>query len=135
VRRSSEYALCHIPGSTWVPRGDLERRIATVVPAGTRLVVVSDRGLRAALASSTLAELGYASGVLGGGLTAWLADGRAVEDGLDGADVSLREAKEDAELVARRPALLERDREDMERYLDWEERLGRALQVEQDVVG
>lgn len=135
VRRSSEYALCHVPGSTWVPRGDLERRIAAVGPAGTRLVVISDRGLRAALASSTLAELGYDSAVLGGGLTAWLEDGLAVEEGLEGADVSLREAKEDAELVARRPALLERNREDMERYLDWEERLGHALQLEKDAVG
>lgn len=135
VRRSSEYALCHIPGSTWVPRGDLERRIAAVGPAGTRVVVVSDRGLRAALAGSTLEELGYRVAVLDGGLTAWLEDGRAVEEGLDGAEVSLREAKEDAELVARRPALLERNREDMERYLDWEERLGHALQLGQDPVG
>ena len=127
VRRSSEYALCHVPGSTWVPRGDLERRIADAVPSGARLVVVSDRGLRAALAASTLAEFGYPCAVIEGGLTAWLREGLPVEDGLNGADVSLREAKEDAELVARRPRLLERNREDMERYLDWEERLGIEL--------
>lgn len=128
VRRSSEYALCHAPESTWVPRGDLERRVGGAVPDGAQLVAISDRGLRASLAASTLLDLGYTCAVLEGGLSAWLREDLPFEDGLKGADVSLREAKEDAELVARRPPLLERDREDMERYLNWEERLGHALQ-------
>lgn len=127
VRRSSEYALCHVAGSTWVPRGDLERRIEAVLTAERTPVLVSDRMLRSALSADTMRALGHECSVLEGGLTAWIAQGRAVTQGLDGADVSLREAKEDAELVARRPQLLERNREDMERYLDWEERLGHAL--------
>ncbi|NIK58502.1 rhodanese-like domain-containing protein [Kribbella shirazensis] len=128
VRRSSEFALSHIPGSVWMPRGDLERRIGTVAERYDPLVVVSDRGLRSALAVRTLVELGFHDVVhLQGGLVAWTAAGGAMVEGLDGADVSLREAKEDAELVAPRPALLERNRDDMVRYLDWEERLGAEL--------
>jgi rhodanese-related sulfurtransferase len=53
VRRSSEFALSHIPGSVWMPRGDLERRIGTVAECYDPLVVVSDRGLRSALAIRT----------------------------------------------------------------------------------
>lgn len=128
VRRSSEFALSHLPGSVWMPRGDLERRIGAVADRYDPLVVVSDRGLRSALAVRTLVELGFRDVAhLEGGLVAWAAAGGDMIEGLDGADVSLREAKEDAELVAPRPALLERTRDDMVRYLDWEERLGAAL--------
>ena len=128
VRRSSEYALCHIPGSTWVPRGDLERRVGPTVPTDAKVAVVSDRELRSALSARTLQSMGYHDvAILEGGLTAWVAAGGYVEQGLDGAEVSLREAKEDAELVAQRPELLERNRDDMVRYLDWEERLGEEL--------
>ncbi|MEO3795374.1 rhodanese-like domain-containing protein [Nonomuraea sp. B10E15] len=128
VRRSSEYALSHIPGSVWVPRGDLERRIETYASPGTSLAVASDRELRSTLAARTLLSMGYEDVVvLGGGINRWIASGHPVEEGLDGADVSLAEAKEDAELVARRPKMLERNREDMVRYLDWEERLGEEL--------
>ncbi|MEO3886659.1 rhodanese-like domain-containing protein [Nonomuraea sp. B5E05] len=128
VRRSSEYALSHIPGSVWVPRGDLERRIETYVSPGTPLAVASDRELRSTLAARTLLSMGYHDVVvLDGGVNRWIASGNPVEEGLDGADVSLAEAKEDAELVARRPKMLERNREDMVRYLDWEERLGEEL--------
>lgn len=126
VRRSSEFALGHIHGSRWVPRGDLERRAGEAAVPGTPLVVVSDLGVRAALATLTLHELGYPDArVLDGGIQAWQGE---LEEGLDGARIELREAKEDAELVAKRPALLERNREDMNRYLDWEERLGKAEQ-------
>ncbi|TDD11682.1 hypothetical protein E1292_03960 [Nonomuraea deserti] len=128
VRRSSEYALSHVPGSVWVPRGDLERRIGAYAAPGTPLAVASDRELRSTLAARTLLGMGYQDVVvLEGGVNRWAAAGNPVEEGLDGADVSLAEAKEDAELVARRPKLLERSREDMVRYLDWEERLGAEL--------
>lgn len=127
VRRSSEYALCHVPGSTWIPRGDLEDRLDGAIPKDRLVVVLSDRMLRSALAARTLRQLGYDCAVLDGGLTAWLAEEWPTEEGLQGADVTLEEAKLDAELVAARPRLLERSREDMERYLEWEERLGFEL--------
>lgn len=125
VRRSSEYALAHIPGSVWIPRGDLERRADALGTPDVPMVVVSDRAIRASLAARTLGALGFSNvRVLADGLAVWTQAGGKLEEGLAGADVSLREAKEDAELVAQRPRLLERNREDMERYLDWEERLG-----------
>lgn len=127
VRRSSEYALGHLPGSVWVPRGDLERRLSAQVPAGPEVVVVSDRGIRAALAAPTVTGLGRGPvRLLTGGLEAWIAAGRELEQGLAGAEVALREAKEDAELVAPRPPMLERNTEDMVRYLTWEEQLGHS---------
>jgi len=127
VRRSSEYALCHVPGSVWIPRGDLERRAGKALPKDQFVMVLSDRMLRSALAARTLRDLGYDYAVLDGGLTTWLAEGWPTEEGLKGANVSLQEAKVDAELVAARPNILERSREDMERYLEWEERLGIEL--------
>lgn len=130
VRRSSEFALGHLPSSKWVPRGDLERRIGAVCDVDTDVVLVSDRGVRAALAARTARELGYARvRVLDGGFEAWLATVGDIEVGLDGANVSLREAKEDAELVAPRPPMLERNRDDMVRYLTWEEQLGHAFET------
>lgn len=129
VRRSSEFALGHIPSSVWVPRGDLERRLAAAATLDGALVLVSDRGVRAALAAPTVRELGCpAVQVMDGGFEAWKAAGLPVEQGLGGADVDLREAKEDAELVAPRPRMLERNREDMIRYLTWEEQLGHAFE-------
>ncbi|MFD8460050.1 rhodanese-like domain-containing protein [Streptomyces antimycoticus] len=128
VRRSSEFALGHIPASVWVPRGDLERRLPAAMGPDTSVVLVSDRGVRAALAESTARALGYPDvRVLAGGFEGWRAAGFPVDEGLDGADVDLREAKEDAELVAPRPRMLERNREDMVRYLTWEEQLGHAF--------
>lgn len=129
VRRSSEFALGHIPASRWVPRGDLERRLALEANTNEHLVLVSDRGIRAALAASTARKIGYGRvDVLSGGFEAWKTAALDVAPGLDGADVDLREAKEDAELVAPRPAMLERNREDMVRYLTWEEQLGQAFE-------
>lgn len=126
VRRSSEYATGHVDGSHWVPRGDLERRIGDhVVSPDADLVVVSGRGIRAALACHTLRGLGYLRvRRLAGGLAAWVAAGQSLVEGLDGANVSLREAKEDVDLTGMRARVLERNRDDMLQYLEWEETLG-----------
>ena len=125
VRRSSEYAGGHVEGSTWVPRGDLERRIERHISEPNQpIVVISNRGERATFAVRTLHALGYGNvAVLAGGLDAWRQDGFDLVEGLDGADVSLQEAKEDADLV-NRPSALARNRDDMVAYLEWETRLG-----------
>jgi rhodanese-related sulfurtransferase len=130
VRRSSEYADRHIQGSIWIPRGDLERRIERYVPDfGVPLVTVSNRGERALLAAATLRDMGYQNVMaLNGGLTSWAGAGFETVEGLEGADVSLQEAKEDADLV-NRPRALARSREDMINYLEWETRLGDKYEV------
>ncbi|MGW6457907.1 rhodanese-like domain-containing protein [Streptomyces sp. NPDC055078] len=126
VRRSSEFAVGHLPGSVWVPRGDLERRMPGVGPdRQAPLVVVSNRDIRSALAARTLRDLGYTRvRRLAGGLRGSAAGHHLVE-GLDGAEVSLREAKEDVNLTGERGEILRPDHTDMRRYLDWELRLGR----------
>jgi rhodanese-related sulfurtransferase len=125
VRRSSEFADRHIPGSTWIPRGDLERRIERYFPErSTDLVVVSNSGERATLAVVTVQSMDYQRvAVLDRGLDGWQEAGFETEEGLEGADVTLQEAKEDADLV-NRPNALARSREDMIAYLEWETRLG-----------
>ncbi|MGW4201496.1 rhodanese-like domain-containing protein [Streptomyces sp. NPDC004726] len=125
VRRSSEFAVGHLPGSVWVPRGDLERRLPGVCPDRHRpLVVVSNRDLRSALAARTARDLGYTRvRRLAGGLRGPAAGQRLVE-GLDGAEVSLIEAKEDVNLTGERGSILRPDHTDMRRYLEWELRLG-----------
>lgn len=125
VRASSDFVLGHIAGSRWLARGKLELQAAATIPRPTsRVVVVCDDGVRSTLAAATLQALGYRDvRVLDGGLDAWTAAGQPLVEGLDGADVSLAEAKADADVVKRR-GLLERNRQDMERYLAWEIALG-----------
>jgi rhodanese-related sulfurtransferase len=131
VKGSGDYALDHITGSRWVPRGDLERRIGSYADStDTRIVVTDNDGVRAALASATLNDLGYVNvSWLAGGLDAWRAAGFETVQGLDGADVSLKEAKEDVEMIGR-VGPLARDRQDMLDYLEWEIELGHKYETE-----
>jgi sulfur-carrier protein adenylyltransferase/sulfurtransferase len=77
VRESEEHAAGAIPGARFLPRGVLERDVATVVPdKGTRVAVYCAGGSRSALAAATLEDLGYQDVVsLAGGFDAWKAAG------------------------------------------------------------
>jgi rhodanese-related sulfurtransferase len=125
VRGSGDYALAHLPDSRWIARGELERQIGRYVPVRDRPVVVTDDdGRRAALAARTLNELGYQEvRFLEGGVNAWSAAGFATVAGLDGADVPLKIAKDDVDMIGRRGPLA-RNRQDMIDYLTWEIGLG-----------
>jgi rhodanese-related sulfurtransferase len=124
VRGSGEFAVGHLPGARWLARGKLELQVTAMVPDPTTPVVtVCDTGVRSALAAATLRALGYhASHYLDGGLTAWQAAGFPVDEGLDGADVSVAEAQGDFGHTLWSGAL-QRTRADMEHYLTWEENL------------
>jgi rhodanese-related sulfurtransferase len=126
VRASGEYVMGHLPGSRWVPRGKLELEIERWVPAREQpIVTVCDTGLRSALAAATLRGLGYRDvRYLDGGLAAASAAGLAQVDGLDGAAVTVEEAQADFGHTLWTGAA-RRSREDMERYLSWEEALSR----------
>lgn len=130
VRGSGKFALGHLPGSVWIARGRLELAVREAIPdRNAQVVLVSDRGVRAALAASTLLDLGYRGATfLEGGVEEWRGGGFALEEGLTGASVDLREAKEDLPPVMRR-GILARTRADMERYLAWEEELGRKYEA------
>jgi rhodanese-related sulfurtransferase len=80
VREPGEADGGHIAGATFLPRRQIEIRIADLVPAkATKIVVVDDNGARAALAAATLQALGYEHcAYLSGGLRAWQDDGLPV---------------------------------------------------------
>jgi len=124
VRGSGEFGVGHLPGARWLARGKLELLVEEMVPDGaTPVVTVCDTGVRATLAAATLRGLGYADArYLEGGLPAWQAAGLPVEEGLEGADVSVAEAQGDFGHTLWSGAL-QRTRADMENYLTWEENL------------
>lgn len=126
VRGSGDYAMGHLPGARWLSRGYLELRVADLVPdRRISLVTVCNDGVRSALAAATLLDIGYSDvTVLEGGVSAWEALGFPLEEGLNNAPVTLDEARGDADPFRRR-GVLARTREEMEKFLLWEENLGR----------
>jgi rhodanese-related sulfurtransferase len=125
VRGSGDFALGHIENARWVTRGDLERRILSYAqPVDIKLITVCNDGVRSAMSAKTLQDLGFSNVLyLEGGLTSWTDAGGDLVQGLDGADVSLREAKDDVGMLDRRGPLA-RNRQDMIDYLEWEIALG-----------
>lgn len=85
VRERGEYNQCQIPGTTSLPRSQIEFRIAELVPDHTIKIVVYDNdGERAPRAARTLTELGYGNvGVLDGGLAAWRAQAYETVSGVN----------------------------------------------------
>lgn len=131
VKGSGDYALEHIAGSRWVPRGDIERRIGKYAEStSTPIVLTCSDGARSAFAAATLQEMGYERvSWLEGGLAAWTAAGHETVEGLDGADATAREAKDDVEMIGR-VGPLARSRQDMIDYLEWEIRLGDKYEID-----
>ena len=73
VREAGEYNSSHIPGSSLIPRRELEFRIAASVPyREAQVVLCDDDGRRASLAGDTLESLGYTNvSVLDRGINRW----------------------------------------------------------------
>lgn len=64
VREPGEWAVGHIAGATHIPRGTLEFKIGDAVSdKNARIVTYCAAGSRAALAASTLKQLGYAGAI------------------------------------------------------------------------
>jgi rhodanese-related sulfurtransferase len=85
VREPGEYNSTHIPGTSLVPRRELEFRIRRLVPyQGTLIVVCDDDGRRATLAAATLERMGYSHvHVLDGGINRWTTMGYSTEWGVN----------------------------------------------------
>jgi rhodanese-related sulfurtransferase len=85
VREPGEYNSTHIPGTSLVPRRELEFRMRRLVPyQGTTVVVCDDDGQRATLAAATLERMGYSQvHVLDGGTNRWTTSGYATEWGVN----------------------------------------------------
>jgi molybdopterin/thiamine biosynthesis adenylyltransferase/rhodanese-related sulfurtransferase len=73
VRESDEHAQGAVPGARFLPRGVLERDIATVAPdRETEIVLYCESGSRSALAAAALQDMGYRKvSSLAGGFEAW----------------------------------------------------------------
>jgi sulfur-carrier protein adenylyltransferase/sulfurtransferase len=78
VREADEFEQGTIPGSVFLPRGNLELSVEGKIPdKSTPVVVYCAGGARSALAAKSLAELGYTDVVsMAGGFNQWKNEGR-----------------------------------------------------------
>ncbi len=85
VREAGEYNSSHIPGSSLMPRRDIEFLLADSAPfRGARVIVCDDDGRRASLAAKTLERLGYSNvSALQGGMNRWVTERRPTEWGVN----------------------------------------------------
>ncbi|HXO70388.1 MAG TPA: rhodanese-like domain-containing protein [Bradyrhizobium sp.] len=68
VRASEDYAAGHIPGFRHYPGGQLVQEIDMAAPVrGARILLTDDRGVRADMTASWLAQMGWETYVLDGG--------------------------------------------------------------------
>ncbi|HSW38404.1 MAG TPA: rhodanese-like domain-containing protein [Acidobacteriota bacterium] len=79
VREANEYAAGRIPGSMWIPLGELADR-ADEVPADKPVALVCRSGSRSAQAVQILQKAGLTNiHNIAGGMNAWIADGYVPE--------------------------------------------------------
>jgi rhodanese-related sulfurtransferase len=111
VRAADNFAAGHIPGFRHYPGGQLVQEIDMAAPVrGARILLTDDRGVRADMTASWLAQMGWETYVLEGGYD------RALEVGPP--EVL---PKPDASHRYRRPYEgTDVDRGAMQAYLDWE---------------
>ena len=85
VREVGEYNSSHIPGSSLIPRRQLESQMSVAVPfKGTRIILCDDDGRRAEIAVSTLGRMGYGNvSYLRGGTNQWVTEGFPTEWGVN----------------------------------------------------
>jgi len=77
VREQAEWDEGHIPGSVFIPRGNLESRIAGVATPGQEIVLSCASGQRSLLAGTTLQEMGFGNvSSLAGGFQRWKQSGQ-----------------------------------------------------------
>jgi rhodanese-related sulfurtransferase len=111
VRPLEDYATGHLPGFRHYPGGQLVQEIDMAAPVrGARILLTDDRGVRADMTASWLAQMGWDVYVLDGGYD------RALEAGAPHVV-----PKPDPAHRYRRPYEgTEASREAMQAYLDWE---------------
>jgi sulfur-carrier protein adenylyltransferase/sulfurtransferase len=79
VREPNEWNLGRIPGSVFIPRGNLESKVEAAIPREKKVVVYCARGNRSAFAAETLTHMGYDAVSLRGGWGEWVGAGGDVE--------------------------------------------------------
>ncbi|MEO8192942.1 MAG: rhodanese-like domain-containing protein [Gemmatimonadales bacterium] len=79
-REANEYALGHIPGAVFIPRGTMETKVEAVIPREKKVVIYCASGNRSALAADTMQQMGYSDvASMSGGFRGWVEAGGEVE--------------------------------------------------------
>lgn len=79
-REPNEYALGHIPGAVFIPRGNLETKIEAAIPRDRKVLIYCATGNRSVLAADTMQQMGYTDvASMSGGFRDWVAAGGDVE--------------------------------------------------------
>jgi rhodanese-related sulfurtransferase len=119
VRASEDYTAGHIPGFRHYPGGQLVQEIDMAAPVrGARILLTDDRGVRADMTASWLAQMGWETYVLEGGYD------RALEVG----PPEVLPKPDPAHRYRRPYEGTDVDRAAMQAYLDWEYGLVEQLQ-------
>ena len=79
-REPNEYALGHIPGAVFIPRGNLETKVEAAIPRDSKVLIYCASGNRSALAADTMQQMGYRDvASMSGGFRGWVEAGGEVE--------------------------------------------------------
>ncbi|MBN9427329.1 MAG: hypothetical protein J0H09_12560 [Burkholderiales bacterium] len=119
VRPLGEFALGHLAGSLNLPLGLLEMQAQARLQGHACLVVADGDARKAHRGAVRLRHLGVDAIALGTDVNAL---GAALQEGVDGAEASLDDAKADVDPFRRRGALRQSAQESRE-YLAWEQAL------------
>ncbi len=117
VGGSLGYEAAHLPGAKWISRGWLELKLPGYVSDCAQALLIScPDGAHSVFAARALAECGYNNVyVLDGGVRVWITAGLPTKSGLM---ACLTETND----VVLSPSI-KGNKEDMQRYLDWELKL------------
>src|SRR5690349_2825809 len=85
IRERGEYNLGHVPGSTSLPRRDIEFRLARLLPvSNASVIVIGDGGARGERAAAALSRAGFDDvAILKGGFAAWSQAGYPTVSGVN----------------------------------------------------
>ncbi|HXV15286.1 MAG TPA: rhodanese-like domain-containing protein [Gemmatimonadaceae bacterium] len=79
-REPNEYALGHIPGAVFIPRGNLETKVEAAIPRDKKILIYCATGNRSALAADTMQQMGYTDvASMADGFRGWVDAGGDVE--------------------------------------------------------
>jgi rhodanese-related sulfurtransferase len=117
VGTSAEHEIAHVPGARWISRGWIDIKLPELFPDRTQpMLLTCPDGQNSVFAAQTLKDLGYVNvSVLNDGVRGWSAAGLDTEKGLEGHLVEPND-------VVVSPSI-RGNKEDMQRYLDWELKL------------
>ncbi len=80
-REPNEFALGHIPGAVFIPRGVLEQTIERAASRERRIVLYCASGNRSALAADVLQQMGYQDvASMSEGIRGWVDQGGEVAE-------------------------------------------------------